>query len=389
MPTLKTAPKTPGALKRARLVTSADVLETCRAAANLSLQGDGYSREDREDVATRLVIRVLERAALDTEVTALKSSTGEASAASYSAGDIFPARLIGFDFLCKRASDERDSIDAKRARLILESGEDSGEESSEDSTGGALKVHGAATAEAPDPLNDGTPAGARRQALRMLADAGLWEGAMSWTLTPNNERGEHAQGALWNRETGATWSAPRGVTRASAPTGALWTLAYTAARAADGLDAQELADELELSRAAHRAQCSRAARELASSGHDIRTWTEALNAEGLDWSAPDKTARAEERTRLAPDEHAPVTSAKVAKRTTDSGATWSRRAKVKRQHDGRKTIGGPDTPVDPLTPNRRARLEKATKMRRARANAKDANALRAARLAAGLPAEVR
>lgn len=377
-----------------------DALKACRAAAKTAMQGDAYSADDRLEVAATLMLKVLERAALHAD-------------AAGNTRDFLPAKYCGFDFLVKRAANERRAMDDRRAKLAQESSEDSSED---DAPTSKLPVHGSVTADEVSPVNDGTATGARRAALDMLADAGLWDGRRAWHLTANArahvQRSEYPQGTLFDERRPAARTPS---VRAKAPTGPVWTLAYSVARmtaptpdeTAEGvtLDAWmsgKLADaialELELTPATYRQHISRACKLLRTlPGSSLRSWVDALNITGYGWSAPDGAARMDERTR--PDEVAPVVFHRgaVHKRKTVLGSDWSRpylptlqRNGMPSVAEGRDRNGKPTTAslkLDPLPPLTRARLDKAARMRRQRADAKTPQERRAAREAAGLPIE--
>lgn len=313
--------------KTAGLVTTDDVLKSCRAAAKLALQGDAWSLEDRADCAAHLTTLVLERAALDAE--SVLNGKGQTVLLNGGRGNLYPARLIGLDFLVKRGGDWRRAREAERARDEVEAA----------ATGGGMAVHGSSMApDAPSELRDAAPHTARRAALDMLQNAGLI-----------GRRVEDAPAYLW-------------------------TLAYASARASAGLESREIADELEMTFGTLRNHLSRAAKALRSGGHDMRAWVPALALEGHGWSRPGEYTAPKDRTRLAPADHAPITTRKTRTRTSAPGADWS----APRKWNG--------WTIDPLTPGTRARLEKATRMRRQRADAKTPDERRRARLAAGLDA---
>lgn len=431
------------------LVDAKDVLATCRVAANLALQGETYSEHDRADTTAALVLLVMERAKDDPET--LRATPG-----GYPM-DLYPARLIGMDFLVHRAANERRKLTTSRERQ-LEDRAASDTWTPETAPTGKLSVHGSAAAEDASPINDGTAHGARMTALAMLADAGLWEGSRSgklaptvhddWTPAPTtfaatrNLRQAHERtGAQRDRMHGTDGRLvyrvnpreyPQGclfderrdlsTVRASAPTGPLWTLAYTLARVAgcamdtDGnlINNAAVAAELELKPSAHKMQLKRGAELLAAQlernlgvradddGNAVdldplRAWVDALNIDGMSWEAPETPQGMDARTTQKHVD-AEVTTKPVAKRTKDRGSDWSRiahppvqgrwndgRYPVNPVTDGRPTVGGPQRPIDPLRPLKRKALEKATAMRRARLAGMDTDARNAARLAAGLP----
>lgn len=373
----KTRTRLAATRKVSPMVSAEDVLKTCRVAANLALRGETYSEHDRSDTTAALVLLVMERAKDDAETW--KAPTGDT---------YFPARLIGMDFLVQRAANERRKLTTAMERTKeLES-----TVSAEDAPTGKLSVHGSSAA--PDeasPINDGTPWGARITALNLLADAGLWEGARSGKLAPNVranvDRVKFPQGHLFDerREVPTT-------VRAKAPTGPLWTLAYTMARVAgcamdtEGamIDNGAVAEELGLKSSAHKMQLKRGAQALAESGHTVGEWMSALNAEGLHWSAPEGAQGMDERTTQKHVDGSVLTRP-TAKRTSDRGSEWSKPRKAARTKDGRPVVGGPDRAIDPLPPLKRKALSKATDMRRARLAGLDTDARNTARAAANLP----
>jgi hypothetical protein len=313
--------------RRMNLVTADDILKSTRAAAKLGLQGEQWSAEDRAECAAHLVTLVMGRATLDAETVRTPAH-----------GNLYPARLIGMDFLVKRAGDWRRAREAQIARDAADANER-----------GGMAVHGSTTGDNGD-ANNLTPWGARIRAVEMLQNAGI---------------------------IGATMDAP-------AP---MWSLAYGAARGAAGIESREVAEELELTFDTYRAHLSRAAKTLrACGGWDA--WLDALLMEGIDWSAPGEYVheRAEDiasRTARANARDAAVSVRTVKPRTigkrASAGAAWSR-ARVSPAFRVR-------TVIDPLPARTHDRLRKASDMRRKRAAAVTPAERRQARLAAGLPVE--
>lgn len=373
---MKTTPKTVKRTVADRHCTVLDALKTCRAAAALVMRGENYSYADREDAASALILLVMERADADT----LRSG-------------MVPVKLIGMDFLCKRATDAKRKLDLAAGRSTeLESGPSDDGDTGESTATRQLTVHGSSAAPDASPLNDGTPWGARRAALAMLADAGLWEGSRSGKLAPNVHANvdtvQYPQGVLFDERRDTR------TVRASAPTGPLWTLAYSAARAQDGLDAREIAAELELTDATHRQHLSRAAKMLRAYGPDadgvltddgatvagaaLRSWVDALNVDGCGAEYASGILKRRERASQRDYSDAPVKTGKVARRTVDRGSEWSRPQTMRTRNGKRWTL-------DPLAPLQRARLEKGVALRRSRlAQLSDAERA-SARRAAGLP----
>lgn len=369
---MKTKPKnsrkiTPAQARKLRLVTGEDVLKTCRVAAAIALKGEAFGEHDRMDTAAGLVLHVMEKAKEDHE-TVHPADGLEA---------LYPARLIGMDFLVQRASDARRALLLRSERHGAEL--ESADSTEDDAPKSRLTIHGAAAAPDADPLNDGTPWGARRAALSMLADAGLWDGSRAAHLTPlpgNVEPMAHPQGVLFPDERSPRVT--RSTVRATAPDRDLFSVAYMVCRATGaGLEGPEVAAELDMSADALKSLVKRVSKRLRKTGHDPREWFPALNAEGLGWTAPQGTLRTDERASQRDFQEAPTTTRKIAKRSTDQGGEWTKRMRV--PHPNRTRY------VDPLTPLQRAAYERKTAMRRA-AQSKLSDAERASnRRAAGLP----
>ena len=316
---------TPNMARRARMVSAADLLRTCRAAAKLSLQGDAWSAEDRADLSAHLVGVVWQRAAKHAPQgwhppMRLPRAIGF---------DYVPANLCGLDFLVKRGANWREARESERERDSIEAAARAALEFSP-------AVETGETAEL-----RGTPYGARRTALEMLRNAGL----LSWS-------GE-------------------------SPAGPMWTLAYSAARAAAGLESDAIATELELTPAQYRQHLSRAAKRVRYG--NMPQWYEALAVLAPD--ALQHAAPLEPSERYRPDSFAPV-ECRTDKRLQPRAklAQWAAPRTVQ--------LGSVKRRIDPLPHTTHARLAKATDMRRKRASAKSADERRASRLAAGLPPAV-
>lgn len=317
---------TPDMARRARMVSASDLLRTCRAAAKLSLQGDAWGPEDRADLSAHLVGVVWSRAAVwAPEGWHVPMRLPRAIGADY-----VPANLCGLDFLVKRGANWREAREAQRERDSIEAAARAALEF-------APAVETGETAEL-----RGTPYGARRSALEMLRNAGL----LSWS-------GE-------------------------SPAGPVWTLAYSAARAAAGLESDAIAVELELTPAQYRQHLSRAAKRVRYG--NVPMWHDALAV--LAPATLQHAAPLEPSERYRPDAAAEV-SCRTDKRLAPSRklAQWAAPRTV--------LLGSVKRRIDPLPTTTHQRLAKASDMRRKRAAARTADERRAARLAAGLPPTVR
>lgn len=232
----------------------------CTAAVRLAMGSDSYSDAHREDVAAELVARTVADAGTHGATCTLCSGPAAWRLPVRTAGrtfhlhrcgrhggtgrgwrpvirreDAVPADLCSVTRLYHLALTLRRSLDRAMARDAAEA--------AEAAERAPLEAH----REGEGAEVRSTPHGARRAALDMLRNSGLV--------------GERL---------------PLPGARATSPHAPLWTLAYTAARAAAGLESEEIAAELDLDPAAHRKALSRAAADLRKVPGAQRAWAEAL-----------------------------------------------------------------------------------------------------------------
>lgn len=240
-----------------------------------------------------------------------------------------PANLCGIDFLTRRALNVRRKMEGENGRT---------ERAKEDARSGFYVV------DTPDELR-GSWQSAATAANRMLRSAGV------------------------------------------PATGDAWTAAYASARANAGLESREIAEELGMSFAAYRKGLSRGARKLSERG-SMEDWSWALGTLDAGGSEHPSTDDLPESERIAPGHRVPnvkgstlplgdITPKRTRTRTRDSLAAWARPT-VSSAWPMHRVV------IDPLPPRTRARLDKAARMRRARATASDAATLRTERDRAGL-----
>lgn len=279
------------------MVTLAELQSRATAAARMSMRGNGFDAEDRADTAAELVWRVLDTNTPKGHGRPADVLAWTDTAAHLHAGRV-PASWATFSRLFGMAANLRRSLERERERDTAE----------------ALRAASAgltfeAFTPAPALETGGTPTGARRSAVEMLRALGMMDTAKR-----------------------------HGRTVEVAPTGPIWTLAYTAARSAGTLDAEALAEELELERATLRQHLSRAPKRIPAAQAELplHLWTEALHmpdtatalkpSRSRTLSADMGTRENGPREHLPRAQHAPCTSRTDRRiiRKAPRGSDWGK-----------------------------------------------------------------